>query len=726
MNRRKTYRVWGPVFAAAVLVLLVFVTGVLDKQRVFEDMEYNQISFKENRRSRSLDAGDRYGLLNEGATGLNLPAGTYRLRYWIDGDGENRLRFSCGNNAAVSPAEVTVPAGEGWNEVEFTLQEACVNLRLDIDFVSGTYMDVVNLRMYSPFYNDHAWTLLFAAILFSVLWVLGTTGRLAGERAGVVIFIGLALLIANSPAYKDTLNLAHDTYFHMARVENLASGLAGGQFPVRAGGYTYNGYGAITSVFYADLFLYPLALMRLMGASITYVMNVYMVAVSLVSAVTLYACARRMFGERWIAACAAILYTLAVYRATNAYTRCAVGEATAMAVLPLFILGLWEVVLGDSRRYATLSVGASCVFLCHMISTLICAGTAFLFCLIHVRRIVREKRMIPLLKAVGLTALLCAFQLAPLLTYSLQGIGAAELASDVSYSALAPAQLFALGSGNTLAPRNIHLTRFSTEIGLPLLAGATLALYGLTAKKDHGLKAYTAGLLLAGGVCFSFAATELFPWSYLSVLTGGLTDYIQFSWRLLMMTVVLLSLAGGYGLTRFAGSRPDAAAMLALCVAALCTMPTLSREMRFDEYIAFGEGDNTAYTYREYTIPGSDVERTTERTVLMDGAVRMENYVKEGTTVTASVVAEGDATLTFPLFGFDGYAAEVEGREMAVGLGENNRLTVHLPAGTEGTLRIWFAGKGYWRFFDAVSLAALAGLLIHTAVEKKRKKAAGA
>ena len=136
--------------------------------------------------------------------------------------------------------------------------------------------------------------------------------------------------------------------------------------------------------------------------------------------------------------------------------------------------------------------------------------------------------------------------------------------------------------------------------------------------------------------------------------------------------------------------------MLALCVAALCTMPTLSREMRFDEYIAFGEGDNTAYTYREYTIPGSDVERTTERTVLMDGAVRMENYVKEGTTVTASVVAEGDATLTFPLFGFDGYAAEVEGREMAVGLGENNRLTVHLPAGTEGTLRIWFAGKGYW------------------------------
>lgn len=140
--------------------------------------------------------------------------------------------------------------------------------------------------------------------------------------------------MANSPSYKDTLNLAHDTYFHMAVWKTLPAGLPAGQFPVRAGGYTYNGYGAITSVFYADLFLYPLALMRLMGASITYVMNVYMVAVSLVSAVTLYACARRMFGERWIAACAAILYTLAVYRATNAYTRCAVGEATAMAVLP--------------------------------------------------------------------------------------------------------------------------------------------------------------------------------------------------------------------------------------------------------------------------------------------------------------------------------------------------------------------------------------------------------
>ena len=633
MNKRSAFAVWGPVLVAMLVVAVVFATGILDRQRVFEDMVYNNMHFEDGRYAFSLEQGDAYGLVNDGETGLNLPEGTYRLRWEVEGDGDNILHISCDNGALITPSEVILPAGQGRGEVELTVKEACVGLNLGVEFASGTYVNVVNLRMYSPFYNDDAWTLLFFAVGLSILWVLCVTGRLEGEQLGVLIFVALAVLIANGPAYKETLNIAHDTNFHMARIENLVSGLRSGQFPVRAGGHTYNGYGAITSVFYADVFLYPLAIMRILGASIQYVMNAYMVAVSIVSAATMYFCAKRMFGGRWAAACAAILYTLAVYRATNAYTRCAVGEVTAMAILPLFMLGLWKVVLGDRSYDVLLGVSAACIFLCHMISTLICALTAVVFCLLFVRRIFRERRLVSLFKALGIALLLCAFQIVPLIMYSMQGIGAEAILIDVAYFALEPAQLFSLGSGNTVVPRDPRLTRFATEIGLPQMVAAALA----------------------------------------------------------------------------------------LCVAALCTMPTLSRETRYDEYYAYGQSGDTGVTYPEYMIPGSDALRTTERTVLAEGDVAFEGYDKQGTTITGDVSAQTDAALTFPLFGFDGYAAEVNGQRMEVELGDNNRLKVLLPEGTQGEMKVWFAGKGYWRIADAISAVTLVALVVRGWLRRRKR-----
>ena len=336
------------------------------------------------------------------------------------------------------------------------------------------------------------------------------------------------------------------------------------------------------------------------------------------------------------------------------------------------------------------------------------------------RRIFREKRLLSLFKALGIALLLCAFQLVPLLMYSMQGIGAEAILIDVAYFALEPAQLFSLGSGNTVVPRDPRLTRFATEIGLPQMVAAALALYVIVTQKKRGKQEQAAGLLVLAGVCFSVMSTMLFPWSYVEVLTGGMSNYIQFSWRFLMMTTVCFALAGGYGLTRFASSRPDVAAVLALCVAALCTMPTLSRETRYDEYFAYGQSGDTGVTYPEYMLPGSDASRTTERTVLTEGDVVLEGYDKQGTTITGDVSAQSDAALTFPLFGFDGYAAEVDGQRMDVELGDNNRLKVLLPAGTQGTLKVWFAGKGIWRIADAVSALTLLALVVRSGLRRKR------
>ena len=109
------------------------------------------------------------------------------------------------------------------------------------------------------------------------------------------LMIGFALLIANSMALKSTFTYGHDGVYHVARIQNLADGLKSGQFPVRLGGFSFNGYGAVTSVFYPDIFLYPFALMLLGGASVAYAGNMMLISLNICAALTMYAAAKRLF-----------------------------------------------------------------------------------------------------------------------------------------------------------------------------------------------------------------------------------------------------------------------------------------------------------------------------------------------------------------------------------------------------------------------------------------------
>lgn len=540
---------------------------------------------------------------------------------------------------------------------------------------------------------------------------------------GKLILIGLAALIASGPALKDTICIGHDTTFHLVRLCNLADALAHGQLPARIGGFSYNGYGAITSVFYPDVFLYGPALLMNLGASMQYAVNVFFIAVNMASALTMYIAAKRIFGEAWTAVCASVLYTLSIYRVSDVFTRYAFGEMTAMAFLPLFLLGLYEVVLGEKRNWGMLGVSAACIFLSHMLSTLICALTAVGVCALFIVKIVRERRLLPLLKAACAAGLLCAFQLVPFVMYSMQGIGAQELAKDPAYFALSPAQLFLLGAGElSIDPRDASLSTFALEIGLPLLLGAALALYvAVTAEKREDRSRF-AVLLVAAGTVFAWMATTLFPWSHVRVLTRGLSDYLQFPWRFLMMTAVCFALAGGYGCARLSRGHGEQMAAAVLAVAALCALPTLTDETRNPTYIAFGETVSPNLQYTEYTIPGTQTAPTLDRSVQLAGDVALTDMHKKSTTFTAQVDAQSDSRIVLPLFGYDGYRAEVDGEQVEMGLGENNRLTVALPAGTQGTLRVWFAGKAIWRVAEGISLITALALLCGRIHKKKRER----
>ena len=722
---KRKAKLYGPVLLAALLCALVFATGALKKPKIFENITTNYMVFQKKLPRYSLTDGDEYGVIPMERRGwMHLPAGEYRLRWTISCDGDNILRLTNTNDATITPSEFTIPAGTGDGELHFTVEEDCEDFKIEFEFAAGTYMDIYQVKLYTPEYQDDAFTLLFFAVGASILWLMIGTGRLTRENMAPVLFIALAVLIGSAPALKTTFVIGHDGTYHMARLLNLADGLKNGQFPVRMGGFAYDGYGGVMSVFYPDTFLYPFALMLLGGASAVYVCNVFSVALNIGAALSMYVAAKRLFEKRWAAAGASILYTLASYRVVNVFTRIAFGEALAMIFLPLFLVNLYDVVCGDARRWKGLALSAACIFCSHMITTLFCAVLAAGFCLLHIRKIILQKRLLPLVKAVLVCLLLCLYRIGPLVMYSMQGLGADDLFRNITEFSVELGQVLLMNAGTiTRETNNPQIMEFSVEIGLPLMIGAALALYAALQKEERGKSEWAALKLVAGGALMTIAATDFFPWGAVSLLTKGQVGYIQFTWRLLILATPMLALAGGYGLCEFGGKRQDAAAVAALSMAVICVMPIFSSEIQNPIYVEKGViiSPFMGRSFPEYTYSDTtDFLAIRKRSVEIDGDAEMADYEKRSTTITAQVNARAESRITFPLFDYDGFRATVDGREIAVERGSNNRVSVVLPAGTSGALKIWFAGKGWWRVGDAVSAATLA--LLAWSGAKKRKR----
>ena len=659
-------------------------------------MDY--LDFRPGPKTFSLAAGDQYGTLNNGPY-FSLTKGRYRLDIAMDSDGENAIRIVTGNGARVEPAQVVIPAHSWTMTYEFELLDDADNVEILIDFESGSYLAIHELNLHM-FCTDRVWMVLLAGLAACVFYVLACRGYLTQKRVRMLLIIAAAVFVSSWPALRENLFIGHDSIFHLGRIRNVVGGLRDGQFPVRMGGGGINGgYGSAVSIFYPDLMLYIPALLMISGTTIQFAISVFLIMVNIASAVSMYVCARRIFDDEAVGVSASVFYVLAIYRLTDVYTRAAVGEMTAMAVLPLFVLGLWEVIWGDKNRWVLLTLGATGIFQSHIISTLVCAATAVFACVMGAFRIIREKRWLALVKAAALALVLNLFTLVPLLTYMAQGVTTDVLQVRCATKCNEVFELFATD------------ITFAKDIGLALLIGVVTTMYALCGRHDE--KDKRAWVLLALGALTALMTTEYFPWEWLETQTNGMVNYLQFPWRLMMLTDVFLALACGYGVLCLAKEKKE---LLSVCVLMVCMIGAFDQlsylatvdAFQFDYWKTNEEGISSYY---EYTIPGSNLSATLEqKEPVLSPGVTMEQYSKTGTHITAFVDAQTDAQIVLPVFGYDGYRATLEGKELDWVRGENNRIQVELPAGARGKLEVRFAGKSIWRVCDAISLCTLLAL----------------
>lgn len=744
MERKQTIRYWAVVLALVCLLLpLLRESRYL---RTFTAMELDSTV------QTATTADSRYadptyldaGLFMHGP-GVYLEPGSFSLTmmYSTDGAGSCVEVYSPGwlnedNTQGRVLATLELDPAQTQARVDFSLDRTVDDLEFRVYYGGEGALTVNTLTLRSGYlyWTDPLLLIVFVLALAGLLYAAARRGR--PQAAVVAALIGLALL-ASYPLFTDFLTVGMDQEFHLRRIEGLFGALQGGQWPVRISTQHFGGKGYATGVMYPELFLYFPAALRLAGASLLFSWKALLFAINLGTAFSAYFCGRRLMNSRAAGMAAAIVYLLSPYRLCDLYIRAALGEALAMAFLPLLLYGLWQLLAGDAGQWPWLVLACTGVFQSHILSTEMAAVFAALCALAALPALTKPVRLAALGKAAGLTVLLNLWFLIPFLTYTLKGsfkIFGSHV--DLHQHSLYPAQMFSTFWSADPGLWSQSLGSLDSEM-LLTLGLAPLVCLGLLAAgwwlfgpqqngPRPGLRQGVAAAV-AAGLCL-YAASVYFPWELLQRIPAldRLLSPVQFPWRTLAFAAACFAVVAAAAVIPFRGRGAKLAVLGALLAVAVLPASSLMDGLLATP-VYMGQTDGIAHiggNYNEYLPEGVNDEILAAASSALEPQSELEvsGLAKNGCRIEFDYAAQQETEVYLPLTAYPGYAARLNGQPLALTSAPDGRLAVTLPAGS-GHLTVDFKGYWYWNAALAVSALTALGWGAKTVYERRKKGESG-
>ncbi len=548
-----------------------------------------------------------------------------------------------------------------------------------------------------------------------------------------IVYLGLpaVFLIASIPLFVNYMTFGHDYIFHVLRIEFLSKSLAQGVFPVRVEGTWLYGHGYANSIFYCDTFLMFPALLRLLGFPMLWAYQGYVYLINLLTLMVAYFSFRGIFKDRVTAVIGAMLYILSPYRFYNVYNRAAVGEYTAMIFLPLLCLGFYKIFNDDIRKkeykynFLILVLGLSGIIQSHLLTGEMAGAVIIVVCLTRIKKVFRKETFIELVKAVGGTVIANLWFLLPMLDMMLadEYYYSASGQRSIQKRGVFVSHLFSTiqnGGNNAFFHTDGMTDSGAIYIGVALIFGTIV--YLLIRKKfrkpDISLDKM-ALLSLIIGIVTAAMSTIYFPWNSLkniNKILGKLASMIQFPTRLTTISTVafvIVATTGIYWIVRhYKGSVKNAVCGL------LCACAVIFSLYQANDYLYSGSGiwlysmenmGQSNVSGGEYLLMGTIGADYLYHEAIPSDGVTVESFEKDDLDTYTYVITSDEETehyIELPMILYKGYSVEdtVTGETLTLCKGENGDIRVMLPAGFEGTVRVWYSPMWYWHAAEAVSL----------------------
>lgn len=592
-------------------------------------------------------------------------------------------------------------------------------------------------------YND--------AVYIYLIMVLAVTGivifikKYQQNSEKLFVFIGLFLVIffAMSPYMNSFLTKAHDLDFHLLRIEGVYQGLKEGIFPVRINMAQSNGYGYISPIMYPQLLVYIPAVFRLLGMSL---LNSYKILVWIGTMLTTfisYYSFKKILKSSYAGVIGSALYVLGLYRLTNVYCRAAVGEYLSAAFLPLVLYGMYEIVVGNYKKWMWASLGITLVFQQHLLTTEICLAFTLFMCLLSLRNLIKEpKRIFSLCKAAGLTLLLNIGTIIPLLYYMGEELYIFSDGRFLPDMVVYLSQVF----GSFVKMEGRQVLRGTTKGEMPLSIGAILLVAVIffcvwcykeqkkiaKDQEDEQLKRLGINCIVTGSVAI-LMSMWFFPWTMLAQIEiiDRLIKSLQYLSRLLMVPALLFSVVGAILIVYLIKSYPNRkniiVATALFTTIASCLYP-LESMIQYDTYECKEAVAAVNYTDDLYLYNGDSneiIKNMGKRIwVSEDADIICKNLKRQKGKVECSLTINSvgeQSYVELPLYYYPQYVVELNGERMNVEKGTNGVIRVNLNStSSSGYLVAYFDTPVLWRVGDGISFLTVFAVLVYLILLRKR------
>ncbi len=763
------------ILAALTILLLTGLAFTEGYNREFKQNELGPV-----KGSMYVEDGQETAGLFSQSPCVSLPKGTYRFQLYYKAQAE-------GSSVAVYTDETGVlpvyahPLPAALEEGEWTFDchfdQDATNLRIAVDYSGNGAFSVeqASIRSQGLICTD-----VFAVALFLLALAGGYRWFRKGQKetetflcpANIYLILTLAAFGVSIPILNDYVMGGGDVPYHLNRIEGIRTGLLSGQFPVRIHSGTLWGYGYGSSLFYPELLLYFPALLRLCGVTLVTAAKLYLISVNLLAGWLMYLAARRILdgssirGEQPVRkpgqlrpAChnarlaglvAALLFLTAVFRLGEGYIDAAYGQFSSMAFLPLLLLGVYELLIGDERRWGYAAVGFTLVFQTHILSAVWSALLILAAALTAAKQLCSGSRLLACAKAAGLTVLLNLWFLLPMLYMMREPIRLDTLYTPFTEYAVPFSLLFKASPeiGFTTARDGMTL-----ENVLPLTIGLSLLFSNLLlalpkCQGYHRDPAFDgmrrkARILFGWGAAMVFMASRAMPWKLLARIpaVNRFLSFTQFPWRFLAFAITFLCISGAAALVMTARESGQQAVIFALAFAVALFPMTAFLDAKNPEHVLIREAEIIAsdmiaggeYLYKDTDTdtlsrqsPGisssseqlliSDFQRKNGSVTFhcMTAGPRPEQNIPQDDAASyaePSAAADTDSPLyaDIPLLYYPGYRAWLDGQEIPVERSGQNLVRVILPADSQGTVEVRYKGKRSWNLAAAISAVSMAG-----------------
>ena len=541
-----------------------------------------------------------------------------------------------------------------------------------------------------------------------------------GESRFYASLLGVLVVVGLLPLLMPGIPFGHDLYYHLSRLHAMDVSFRLGEFPSMINHEALVGYGYATGLFYPDLFLYPAVLLMKCGMGIVAAYKCLIAAGVSAAAFSAYFCARRLSATCFGAFAAAVLYSWSSYLATDLFVRQAFGEFCFFVFMPWIILGLYEIVMGDPRRFPYFTFGFAGLVCAHSLSLFMSAVVCAVFILFNAVRFLREPRRILYLALapvpavlVGAAFLVPMFEQFAHLHFLIEG----EKNGDILLRCMPFLKLV------------LEIPTSKADVWIPSGVGTMLVVVALQRFRlpapGRTPRELFRDMLLVAGLCCLLMSTEMPSWKgafkFLAV--------VQFPWRFFGPATAFLAFGGGLALAALVGrdsARERHWTWLVICGAAFAWFVNVGYvyAVRISERAivrAYRSGRPQEASGIHYLI----------RDGLRDDAIRARGDVVTSSSPVdvklsrpqADVVQldfsrnAADNDVELPLLPYWGYAAQLRSpdgteRPLGVGLGPNKLLSVRIPrAHADGTVRVRYRATFLQRLSQVVSLVSALGFL---------------